>query len=95
MEELDLMNCDTITATQWLKDFLQAGPCGVADIRAAAWLAKFSWPTIMRAKAKLGVESRVAGIWNLPPDVGRHSRLRTTLRTAQSPSDGKGRQSEA
>jgi hypothetical protein len=66
MDELDLMTKGAITGTQWLHDLLSVRPCSVADIRAAAWIAHFSWPTILAAKKQLGVHTRIAGVWELP-----------------------------
>ncbi len=56
----------SITAAQLLEDLLTPGPQSTQDIRAASALAAFAWSTMLMAKSRLGVQSHIAGIWELP-----------------------------
>ena len=60
-------------AQGWLEQILAAGPVVTTDVKAAAEAAGYSWRSLERAKAALGVRSRKDGAdgawrWSLPGD---------------------------
>ncbi|WP_448476874.1 AAA family ATPase [Pseudoxanthomonas mexicana] len=60
-------------AQDWLEQILTAGPVVTTDVKAAAEAAGYSWRSLERAKATLGVRSRKDGPdgawrWSLPGD---------------------------
>jgi len=58
-----------ITAAEWLRDQLAAGPRAAADLRGAATMAGFSWPTIRNAKHVISATSPLAGVWELEATI--------------------------
>ena len=81
-------------AEQWLRERLKDGPAGSAELRQEVHEAAlgFSWPTVERAKCRLGIRAYKEGkhwFWGLP-DESRPSTPSTPSPSRDGKADGDG-----